>query len=189
MKLKHKQSELMQEKKNKLLFLGTSSLLLLLVLIQGISIVFLISYAHSKHEVHFVPPQITQEFSLSNIGVSEGYLHDMSSFLMQLRFNVTPTSASYQFKTLFGYVASSLYGDIRAQLVKEVDLIQREHLSTVFYPMDIDVDSKNLMVKVSGQMKRSVGAELMSEVKETYLMRFAYEQGFLKITHLEKVSG
>lgn len=189
MKLEQKQSELMQHKKNETLLLGGCIFLLALVLIQGITVVSLLHYAHSKHEVHFIPPHISKAFSVSNFGVSDGYLQDMTSFLVQLRFNVTPTSAQYQFNTLLGYVSSPLYGDIRAQLVKEVELIQQEHLSSVFYPTSIDVDNKHLIVKVSGQMKRLVGAELMSEVKETYKITFVYEYGLLKITSLEQVNG
>ena len=189
MKLEQKQSELMQMKKHQMMLLGASGILLALVLMQGITVISLLRYAHSKHDVHFIPPHITKEFSVSNAGVSESYLRDMTSFLVQLRFNVTPTSAQYQFNALLGYVASSLYGDIRAQLVKEVELIQQEHLSSVFYPALIELECKSLTAKVSGQMRRSVGSDLMSEVKETYLIHFAYEQGLLKITSLEQVKG
>ncbi|ARB91028.1 type IV conjugative transfer system protein TraE [Legionella longbeachae] len=189
MKLKQKQSELLQMKKNQIMLLALSGTLLALALIQGLTVVFLLQYAHNKHEIHFIPPHISKEFSISHTGISESYLRDMTSFLVQLRFNVTPTSAHYQFNTLLGYVDSSLYGVIRAQLVKEVELIQQEHLSSVFYPILIELDCKGLTAKVSGQMKRSVGAELMSEVKETYLIHFAYEQGLLKITRLERVNG
>jgi len=189
MKLEQKKSELMNERKSKIVLLTISGVLFALDIIQAITIGALLHYAHSKHEIHFIPPKITQDFSLSNTGFSESYLRDMTYFLVQLRFNVTPSSAAYQFNALLGYVAPSLYGEIRAQLVKEVEQIKHEHLSIVFYPVLIEIDSKQLSAKVSGQMKRSVGAELMSDVKEIYLLHFSNEQGLLKITNLEKVKG
>jgi conjugal transfer pilus assembly protein TraE len=188
MNLEQKQSELRHEKRIKEFLIGLSVLLVFLVLVQAISMWVLINYAHTKHEVHFLPPKITQEFSLSNTGVSEAYLWDMTYFLTQLRFNVTPTSAVYQFKSLLGYVDSSLHGEMHAQLVKEIEQIKHEHLSTVFYPEDKDVDMKNLIVRVSGQMKRLVGAELMSDKRETYEIQFSYDQGLLKIINLKQVS-
>lgn len=177
----------MKEKKTRVMLVGISGVLLSMTLMQSITIVALLRYAHSRHETHFIPPKISQEFTLSGTGVSEGYLRDMTNFLTQLRFNVTSGSASYQFNALLGYVAPSLYGDIRAQLVKEVEQINHEHLSSVFYPSTFEMDIKHLSVKVIGQMKRFVGADLMSDVRETFLIRYSYEYGLLKLTNLEKV--
>lgn len=188
MKIEYKKSELSKEKKNKVLLLSLSGVLLAVVLIQSITVGALLHYAHSKHDIRFIPPKISQEFTLSGIGVSDGYLRDMSNFLTQLRFNVTSSSAALQFNSFLGYVSSSLYGDMRAQLVKEVEQITHEHLSSVFYPMTYDIDNKHLSVKVSGLMKRFVGAEMMSETKEIFLVQYSYEYGQLKITNLSKVS-
>ncbi|KTC73166.1 type IV conjugative transfer system protein TraE [Legionella bozemanae] len=187
MKIEQKKSELMKEKKTRVLLMGISSVLLGMAFMQSITIVALLHYAHSKHETRFIPPKISQEFTLSGTGVSEGYLRDMTNFLTQLRFNVTSSSATYQFNALLAYVNPSLYGDIRAQLVKEVELINHEHLSSVFYPSTFEIDIKHLSVKVIGQMKRFVGADLMSDVRETFLVRYSYEYGLLKLTNLEKV--
>lgn len=177
----------MKEKKTRILLLGVSSTLLGTALLQSIIILALLNYAFSKHETHFIPPAISQEFTLSGTGVSEGYLRDMTNFLAQLRFNVTSSSAGQQFNALLAYVAPSLYGDIRAQLVKEVEQINHEHLSSVFYPSTFEIDIKHLNVKVIGQMKRLVGADLMSDVRETYLIRYSYESGLLKLINIEKV--
>lgn len=187
MKIEQKKSELMKEKKTRVLLLSFSSLLLVMALMQSITIIALLRYALHKHETHFIPPKISQEFTLSGIGVSEGYLRDMTTFLTQLRFNVTSSSATLQFNALLTYVDPLLYGDIRAQLVKEVEQINHEHLSSAFYPSNFEIDTKHLHVKVTGQMKRFVGADLMSEVRETFLIRYSYEYGLLKLTNLEKV--
>ena len=188
MKIEHKKSELSKEKKNKTLLLATSTALLAVVLVQSITMAYLVHYAHSKHEIRFIPPKISQEFTLSGTGVSDGYLRDMSHFLTQLRFNVTQSSAATQFNAFLGYVSASLYGEMRAQLVKEVEQITHEHLSSVFYPTGYEIDNKHLSVKVAGTMKRFVGAEMMSEQKELFLVQYSYEYGQLKITNLAKVS-
>lgn len=187
MKIERKKSELMQEKKNKVLFLGISSVLLTITLMQSIAVVALIHYAHSKHETHFLPPKISESFTLSGTGVSESYLRDMTTFLTQLRFNVTATSVTNQFNALLDYISPSIYGDIRGQLVKEVDQINHEHLSSAFYPTSFEIDAKHLKVKVIGQMKRFLGADLMSDARETYAISFSYESGLLKLMNLEKV--
>lgn len=189
MKVEQKKSELMKEKKKSLLLFCASGALLGIACIQSVAIVLLLGYAHSRHETHFIPPKISAEFTLSATGVSESYLRDMTTFLTQLRFNVAPGSAVSQFNALLGYVAPSLYGDIRAQLVKEVEQINHEHLSSVFYPTSFEIDSKTYRVKVIGQMKRFVGADLMSDVREIFLIQYAYEYGLLKIKGIEKVKG
>lgn len=178
----------MKEKKHKVVLLTIAGSLLLITVMQSTAIVALLRYAHSKHDTHFLPPKISQEFSVSETGVSEGYLRDMTNFLTQLRFNVTPSSATFQFNALLGYVDASLYGDLRAQLVKEVEQVNHEHLSSAFYPVNFDIDIKHLNVKVRGQMRRMLGAEFMSEKQETFLIQYAYESGLLKLTNIEKVS-
>lgn len=188
MNIEQKTSALTKEKKNRVVLLGISGVLMVVTLMQSVTIVLLLRYAMSHHETHFIPPKISQEFSISEAGVSESYLRDMTNFLTQLRFNITPSSVTVQFNALLGYVAPTLYGEFRAQLVKEVELINHEHLSSAFYPANFEIDSKHLSVKVSGQMKRFVGADQMSEVRETFLVNYAYEYGLLKLINLEKVS-
>ncbi|HIF0232793.1 TPA: type IV conjugative transfer system protein TraE [Legionella pneumophila] len=188
MKIEHKKSELSKEKKNKTVLQAVSAVLLVVVLVQSISLVYLVRYAYSKHDIRFIPPKISQEFTLSGMGVSDGYLRDMTHFFTQLRFNVTQSSAATQLSALLGYVDPSLYGEMRAQLIKEVDQITHEHLSSVFYPTDYEIDNKQLSVKVAGLMKRFVGSEMMSDQKEKFLVQYAYEYGQLKITNLVKVS-
>lgn len=189
MKIEYKKSELMNEKKQKTLLLCASAALIAVTLVQAVALALLMHYAHSKHDVHFIPPKITQDFSLSNSGISEGYLRDMTHFLVQLRFNVTPNTAAFQFNELLNYLAPSLYGEIRAQLVKEVEQIKHEHLSIAFYPNSFDMDVKHLQVKVTGEMKRYVGADKMADAREIYLVQYAYDHGLLKIKNIEKVKG
>lgn len=189
MKIAQQKSVLMTERKHKIVLVGLSSVLLGVVLMQSLTTVVLVRYAHSRHETHFIPPHITDAFTLSGVGVSDSYLRDMSSFLTQLRFNVTPGSSTPQFNVLLGYVAPALYGELRAQLVKEVEQIKHEHLSSAFYPSGFEIDNKHLSLKVTGQMKRFVGAELMSDVREKFLITYAYESGLLKLTSLQKVTA
>lgn len=55
MKIEHKKSELMKEKKSKVLLLAISGVLLAINFLQSIMVVVLIRYAHSHHETHFLP--------------------------------------------------------------------------------------------------------------------------------------
>lgn len=189
MKIEQQKSALMKEQRQKAWLLGLSGVLLGVTLLQTTANLCLLHYAHAKHETHFLPLQITGAFSLSASGISEGYLRDMSSFLSQLRFNVTSSSANTQFNALLAYVAPSLYGELRAQFIKEIKDIQHEHLSSAFYPTSFEMDIKHLSVKISGQMRRLVGSDLMSDQRETFLMNYAYENGLLKLTNLERVKA
>ncbi|MCR9192816.1 MAG: type IV conjugative transfer system protein TraE [Gammaproteobacteria bacterium] len=164
MKIEQKQSELAKERKNNLLFLSVGSILLVGNILQSIIIVILIGYAHSHHQVHFIAPRTTHGFSISQSGVSDDYLRDMTSFITSLRFNVTPSATTEQFNDFLKYISPSLYGDIRVQLTKEIEDIKHEHLTTAFYPMNYEIDSKHLQVRVTGEMRRYVGAELMSVI-------------------------
>jgi conjugal transfer pilus assembly protein TraE len=189
MKIEQQKSELMKEKRQKALLLGLSGVLLGITFLQSIANLSLLHYAHSKHETHFLPLQVSGAFSLSASGVSEGYLRDMTNFLSQLRFNVNASSVNAQFNALLVYTAPSLYGELRAQLIQEIEAINHDHLSSVFYPINFEVDNKHLSVKVSGQMRRLVGRESMSDKHETFLMNYSYENGLLKLTNLEKVKA
>lgn len=187
MKIERHSSSLTKEKKKKAYLLVLCGALLSIAFMQSFIIVSLLHYAHSHHDVRFIPPHISGEFTLSGKGVSDGYLRDMTHFFSQLRFNVTASSAVGQFSSILNYVSPSLYGEFRAQLVKEIEQITHEHLSSVFFPTSYEVDNSHFNVKVSGEMRRFVGADLMSDVKETFLFKYSYDQGLLKITAIEKV--
>lgn len=187
MKIERQYSTLAKEKKKKVYLLVLCGALLSITFMQSFMIICLLRYAHNHHDIRFIPPTISGEFTLSGKGVSDSYLRDMTHFFSQLRFNVTASSAVGQFSGILNYVSPSLYGDLRAQLVKEIEQINHEHLSSVFFPISYEIDNPHFNVKVSGQMRRFVGADLMSDVKETFLFKYSYDHGLLKITAIEKV--
>lgn len=154
--------------------------------LQGISIILLLQYAHTRHETHFIPPVVSNTFSLSKARVSETYLADMTNFLVNLRFNITPNTVKNQFNSLLGWVSPEFYGELRRQLVSEVEQIKHEHLSSAFYPLSLEIDTDKFVVKITGLMKRFVGADLMKDSRETFLIQYSYKNGLLTIKNIEK---
>ena len=50
----------------------------------------------NRERIVIVPPVINQAFWVNSQTVSPEYLSQISSFLVQLRLNMTPSSAEYQ---------------------------------------------------------------------------------------------
>ena len=113
----------------------------------------------------------------------------MSEFFVFLRFNETPSSAKSQQQKLLEYVDPSHYEALKIQMMDEETHIKKEHISTAFYPADVDVDVKKLQTTIKGDLISSVGTTMLPAQRVTYQIVFSYNGGRLWVKSFNEVKA
>jgi len=144
-------------------------------------------YAKGYERTVIVPAQIAQSFWVSANQVSPEYLSEMGLFFANLRLNTTPSSAAMQHDVLLRYVSSNEYETLKTELVYEAEHIKKEHITTAFYPTDVKVDAKKLIVKVIGDLQSTVGDSQLSPKRVIYQLEFTYHASRLLVNSFEEV--
>jgi conjugal transfer pilus assembly protein TraE len=172
----------LMEQRNGYLVLACG-LILLSLLLTSLSF-----YLSNRERIVLVPPTIEHSFWVSSNDVSPEYLAEMSTFFAYLRLNVTPESVDEERALLLRYVDPKYYSELNNRLIRERDRIMREHISSSFYPVNIEVDTKALTVRITGDLISSVGSTVLSPERLTYLVKYHYDQGRLWVSEFEEVN-
>lgn len=142
----------------------------------------------NRERIVIVPPVIHQAFWVNSQTVSPEYLSQISSFLVQLRLNMTPSSAQYQRDTLLRYTDPAYYGELKNELVEEADHLTKTHTSLIFYPVDISVDVAHLTTQISGDFSAMVSNMSLPVQRLSYRLSFRYSQGRLWLQSFQEIT-
>ncbi len=128
-------TELIEQRNGYLLL--ACGLILLCLLLSGFCVYL------SRHEhIVLTPPSIERSFWVSVDAVSPEYLAEMSTFFSYLRLNVTPDTVEHQRQILLRYVDPREYGMLKDVLIAEQDRMNTQHLSSAFYPVNVQLIQK-----------------------------------------------
>ncbi len=141
----------------------------------------------NRERIVIVPPVIHQAFWVNSQTVSPEYLSQISSFLVQLRLNMTPSSAEYQREMLLRYTDPAYYGELKNELVEEADHLAKTHTSLIFYPVDISVDVSHLTAQISGDFSATVSNMPLPVQRLSYRLSFRYVQGRLWLQSFQEI--
>ena len=169
------------QNRNGYLVLASGSLVLNVLLV-----LFLFSMLGRERTI-VVPPEIQKPFWVTSHQVSPEYLSEMLLFLASLSFNVTASNAAMQHSVLLRYVDPSYYETLKLKLFEIEERLKKEHVSTVFYPASVKVDSKKFIGEVSGDLQCSIGDLQLPPRHVTYQFMFSYKNGLLRITSFPEV--
>jgi conjugal transfer pilus assembly protein TraE len=140
-----------------------------------------------RERIILVPPAIEKTMWVTNSKVSPEYLSEMSLFLANLRLNVTASNASQQHELLLRYVAPKNYSAIKTELLTEVENLKKNHITTAFFPTDVEVDGKKTIARVTGHLQSTVGDTHLPFQKVAYQMTYQYQSGRLFVESIEEV--
>ena len=135
-----------------------------------------------RHErVIITPPQLTQSFWAEGNQYSSQYLEEMALHYAHFLLDVTEKNVLYQGEILLRYVAPEAYGTFKAKILADEKQLKNDHLSTRFSPTDVVVHPDQLAVDLTGELLSYVGDKKISDVKETYQIKFRNQSGKLLI--------
>jgi len=135
---------------------------------------------------YLVPPVIESPIWLAKNKVSAAYLSQMSAYFAQLRLNSTPTTHDYQSEMLLRYTAPEYYDPLQHSLATQKEYLIEENISTVFYPISIEVEPDTLEVHVTGDYHTLVDGEPFIKKRVSYVIGYRYTQGQLWITQFQE---
>lgn len=137
----------------------------------------------SSERVVIVPACVSKSFWVDRSAVSAEYLEEMALFFAHQILDVSAASASYQRDIVLRYTATSYHNALKKRLTEEETRAREGQISTSFKPVQIKVDEHRLEAELTGDLLSYVGGKLASQARETYLLRFQYQQGRLLVTH------
>lgn len=158
-----------------------------LSIVTNILIIFYLFYSKGYERTVVIPPSISKSFWVSANQVSPEYLSEMAIFFVNLRFSMTPANATMQRDIILHYVEPNSYESIKATLVFEAEHMNKEHITTSFYPVDVKVNSTKLIARVVGDLHSTVGESPISPQRVVYQINFGYHAGRLLVKSFEEV--
>ena len=129
----------------------------------------------------FTPPQLTQSFWAEGNLYSPQYLEEMALHYAHFLLDVTEKNVLYQGEILLRYVVPEAYGTFKAKILADEKQLKNDHLSTRFSPTDVVVHQDQLAVDLPGELMSYVGDKKISQVRETYQLKFRNQSGKLLI--------
>lgn len=144
-------------------------------------------YLSNRERIIITPPTLDKNFWVTHQEVSESYLSQMSLFFSYLRLNVTPSNVTTQQELLLRYVDPAYYGEFKNTLLKEAERIVKEHISSSFYPVKLEVNTQELYVHITGDFLSSIGSTQIPIQRITYFIQFSYQNGKLFIRQIQEI--
>lgn len=151
------------------------------LLFSNICLVWLVgwSFVHQKRTV--IPVEVTQAFTVSDYAVDTSYLRQMALFFVAERLNLAPSNVRQAHKIILQYTDAEFYHVFAGILGQEEKEVMKQNISSVFYPLEVIPNPYALTVLIKGSLSRWVGSVTLEPVKKSYLLKFTYKAGNLKV--------
>lgn len=158
------------------------------LLVANVFLIFIVWWSLVHQERIIVPVDIKAPFTVSGSKVDGSYLKQMAIFFCSARLNITPSNVKENHTIILQYTDQKLYHKFISILTSEATEIVKANISAVFYPEEIIPDPEKITVLIKGTMARFVGNVSLPTIKKSYLLKFSYRNGNLKITEFADVS-
>ena len=159
------------------------------LLLLNILLVLLAMSLENRERIILIPPTIERSFWVNQKSVSPEYLAEMSTFFVGLRCSVTVSNASAQRDILLRYIEPRFYDSLKNTLIQEAQQLSKNHVSTVFYPTSVQVDAKQFLAHVTGDLIAIVGNTTLPAQRVTYQLRYRYDTGRLWVSAFEEIKS
>lgn len=143
----------------------------------------------NNQKIILVPPAAKGQMEVNNGHFSPDYLREMTVFFTTLRLSVSPESISSSQETLINYVDPHFYKAFKKVLLAEKNAIQQGKISSIFYVKNIRSNSSKNTSYVEGSLKKFVGDREISNEDKSYLIKYSYNNGLIKIKSFSQVEN
>ena len=134
-----------------------------------------------SQKVVFMPPSaITKEFWISGNMVSKSYLEQVGLFIASNLLNIDSNTAKYTIKNILPLVQPNFYYKVKNMLMEQVQYIQDNDISRVFYPSIVKIQKGKL--DVLGVIKDIIGDKVVSHSQIDVEIKYKIKQGRFWIT-------
>lgn len=167
--------------RNRLFYvIGVSGIVNILL---ALSVYFMVG----KERVIVVPPIVSSDFWVATDSVSDSYLEQMTSFFASLVLNVNASNFAKRSEQLLQHVDPLSYSRVKAEITEQEGDINRRALTSAFHPMSFNIDRKNLVVELKGELRVFSGNTLIGSGTHVYQIRYSNRNGKLYILDFKEV--
>lgn len=167
---------------------------LIVLLVASIGLNFILGgLSHrlaGREHIVITPPLVEEAFWIENKNVSSSYLRQMADYFSRLLLNTTGSSANARREAVLGLVESQSYSNFQHLLIDEEEKIKKNNFITLFNPVQYDIDSEKLQVRVIGDLRVFQGKEQVKESRKTYQVQYVFsgKTGKLLVSEFKDVT-
>ncbi len=157
----------------------------LLMAVSNVGLSYWVLNTDVREKTIVVPPRFEKSFWVHGDEVSPEYLEQMAVYFAGLALTYNPENISHQVSQFLRYADPESYGALAAKLEGDAHKIQRNRLSSVFYPQEVRL--KGEQVLLAGQLTTLVGNKQTEQRQARFLIRFVYRDGRLFVSQFTEV--
>lgn len=148
--------------------------------VSNLALTFWLINTDVREKTIVVPPAFEQAFWVHGDEFSPAYLEQMAVFFAGLALTYNPDNVRHQVGQFLRYADPKAYGALAARLEGDAAKIERNRLSSVFYPQEVRLKGRS--VALAGQLTTLVGNKQTEQRQATFLFGFDYRAGRLFVS-------
>ena len=134
-----------------------------------------------------VPPEITKTFWFDGRKISQEYLEQMGTWIIDLYATVTPANIDYRNGLILKYVHPTEYGELSVRFKTTSRKIKRDNLSKHFQPREIRISEESNAVVLIGVQDIWVGDKrVLGNTLKAFYVAFHYDGSKVTIKELRE---
>ena len=142
-------------------------------------------YQNMRHKmIVMVPPVMTHQASVSLVKPDESYVVQMGLFWLGLKLNISNDNVAQNHRILKSHIHPDHWGGLQNVLEQEALYVQKNKITSVFYPTNQEIDLDHLRLRVTGKLQKRVGERLISDKTAHFIVCFCYHNGSLQVTDM-----
>lgn len=166
------------------------NLFLCLTIMLAISSVLLSLKLLNSDEKIILTPGLNQEVFISNSGVSQSYLEEVTMMYLPLLLDLTPETFDYKASTIMKYVShsnSNYMQQLQKYFADAKDQYRKFSLSTSFAVKNLEVNAKEMQVIANGTLVSRYGQEGYNSMAASYQISYEWIGGYLRLKEFSKL--
>lgn len=157
----------------------------LLLAASNVGLAYWVLNTDVREKTIIVPPSFEKTFWVHGDEVSPEYLEQMAVYFAGLALTYNPDNIDHQVNRFLRYADPESYGALAARLEGDTQKIQRNRLSSVFYPQEVRLKGERVIL--AGQLTTLVGNKQTEQRQARFLIRFTYRDGRLFVSQFTEV--
>ena len=135
-----------------------------------------------------VPPGSTTNYIVGSDLANEPYLADMSKYIINLMFNVTPANVDENFSAILKMADSSTYGEVKKYLDATAKRIKEQQITSVFSSTgSYQYYPNKRQIVINGEVKNYLADKLVDNTTKRLAVNFTIKSGQFKILNIQQV--
>lgn len=179
-------TNLQQNSQKQISFLKKIIFVLLIIVVFQFGFIV---WQKANEKVIIVPPRLTAGFWVSRYAVDQDYLTEMSRYYIKEILNITPKSVDYTINQLLKISSPKKYGQIKSDLNKLRDRVQKEQIAISFFPHHITINRDQLTAAIQGELMIMLSQHTLVSRNTTYEIDFEYMNGRLLLAGFSEKEG